>query len=161
MLARTGCTDTYEEYFLRGTAPNLCTQHSGSKVSNNISNDNSQSTGVYKDDDKELELDPDDEEEVQVVNKVIGVTVNEVGTNRNEVEETPVNNTIDNSDEEDVTPAIDENEGETVNDDNDNEENTVLDVTTNTVSSGKRYNRYNRHNVLKNRKRKIVQNSVE
>lgn len=57
MLARTGCTNTYEEYFLRGTAPELCSEHSGSKVSNSYSNEeeSTKTTGTYKDDEEVIE----------------------------------------------------------------------------------------------------------
>ena len=42
--ARTGCTNTYTEYFLWLTVPGLCDEHSGSEVDNSNSNDTSNNT---------------------------------------------------------------------------------------------------------------------
>ncbi len=42
--ARTGCTNTYIEYFLWLTVPGLCDEHSGSEVDNSNSNDTSNNT---------------------------------------------------------------------------------------------------------------------
>ena len=83
MLARTGCANTYEEYYLQGTVPELCTKHSGSRVTDDENDESAtQSTGTYMDDEEELELDPDDEEVVQnnttVENEVNQETANEV-----------------------------------------------------------------------------------
>ena len=138
MLARSGCTNTYEEYFLRGTVPELCTEHSGSKVSNNsTSNNTNQSTGIYVDDERELELDPDDEEEIIDTNNIVEeneVTeepLNEVESNINTIEDSPENSNDNNSNEIDMTPPTDENEvveGGT--------ENTVIDDSSNTIENG-------------------------
>ncbi len=114
MLARTGCTNTYEEYFLRGTAPELCNEHSGSKASSSTSNNTSQSTGVYRDNEEELELDPNDEEEVRVENEVENNIVNNSNNDvvdntetaqeniveENTVEENIINDTGNNTDNE-------------------------------------------------------------
>ena len=42
--ARTGCTNTYTEYFLWLTVPELCDEHSGSEVDNSNSNNTSNNT---------------------------------------------------------------------------------------------------------------------
>ena len=42
--ARTGCTNTYTEYFLWLTVPGLCDEHSGSEVDNNNSSNSSNNT---------------------------------------------------------------------------------------------------------------------
>ena len=42
--ARTGCTNTYTEYFLWLTVPGLCDKHSGSEIDNSNSNNTSNST---------------------------------------------------------------------------------------------------------------------
>ena len=44
LKARTGCTNTYTEYFLRFTTPDLCNEHSGSEVKNANSNDEDRNT---------------------------------------------------------------------------------------------------------------------
>ena len=86
MLARTGCNNTYEEYFLRGTAPELCSEHSGSKVSNNSSNEeeSTKPTGTYKDDEEELEVDPNDEEVVNIIEENVIQEENVEDTNTEE-----------------------------------------------------------------------------
>ena len=42
-VANSGCKDTFTEYFLKGTIPDICTMHSGSKITTN-KNNNSNST---------------------------------------------------------------------------------------------------------------------
>ena len=80
MLAKTGCKDTYTEYFLWGTEPDECDKHSGSRVTNtHSSQDDNTSSGVYVDDDEDLKLNPnDDEEKPKVENRVQEETINEV-----------------------------------------------------------------------------------
>lgn len=80
MLAKTGCKDTYTEYFLWGTEPDECNKHSGSRVTNtHSSQDDNTSSGVYVDDDEDLKLNPnDDEEKPKVENRVQEETANEV-----------------------------------------------------------------------------------
>ena len=80
MLAKTGCSDTYTEYFLWGTEPDECNKHSGSRVTNtHSSQDDNTSSGVYVDDDEDLKLNPnDDEEKPKVENRVQEETINEV-----------------------------------------------------------------------------------
>ena len=80
MLAKTGCSDTYTEYFLWGTEPDECNKHSGSRVTNtHSSQDDDTSSGVYVDDDEDLKLNPnDDEEKPKVENRVQEEQVNEV-----------------------------------------------------------------------------------
>ena len=39
-IANSGCTNTYEEYFLWGTKPDNCTEHSGKRMTTNNNNDN-------------------------------------------------------------------------------------------------------------------------
>ena len=135
MFARTGCTNTYEEYFLRGTAPELCNKHSGSKVNSSTSSNTNQSTGVYQDKEEELELKPD-EEEVIVENEVQNIVENSSNDNNiidstenvqenvieeNTVEENIINNTNNNTDNEpEQNNTITENE-------------TIPDVSQNTI----------------------------
>ena len=129
MLARTGCANTYEEYYLQGTAPELCTKHSGSRVTNNENDESAtQSTGTYKDYEEELELDPDDEEVVQnnttVENEVTQEPVNEVVEN---VVDEP-ENTIDNNDTNTMEDEKIESAGDNEAVDN-NIENVIEDET--------------------------------
>lgn len=116
MLAKTGCTNIYEEYFLWGTEPDECTEHSGRRVTVINDEEETPSTNVYKDDEEELELDPDDtkhivrgetdgqvENEVknETANEIIDNEVNEIVANEEEPEaeantitNPPVNNTV-------------------------------------------------------------------
>lgn len=116
MLAKTGCTNTYEEYFLWGTEPDECTKHSGRRVTVINDEEETPSTNVYRDDEEELELDPDDtkhivrgetdgqvENEVknETANEIIDNEVNEIVANEEEPEaeantitNPPVNNTV-------------------------------------------------------------------
>lgn len=63
-IARSGCNNTYIEYFLEGTEPEECTKHSGSKVNAHIDDEEEDETNVYVDSKEDLELNPDDEETV-------------------------------------------------------------------------------------------------
>ena len=120
MLARTGCTNTYEEYYLSGTAPELCDEHSGSKVTANSNTGSSNgSTGTYRDDEEELELNPNDEE-------VVDREENEV---TNSVENIEENNTIDNTEviQNNTTEenTVDDSE-DVANDENETNTNTTI-----------------------------------
>lgn len=101
MLAKTGCTNIYEEYFLWGTEPDECTKHSGRRVTVINDEEETPSTNVYRDDEEELELDPDDtkhivrgetdgqvENEVknEIANEIIDNEVNEIVANEEEPE---------------------------------------------------------------------------
>ena len=120
MRAKDGCTNTYVEYFLQGTAPKECTKHSGSIVdAKDIENNQKEEENIiYTDDNNDLELDPDEDEitntEVQNDNNVTNENIQNENTQnediRNEVDIPPAqNNTVDNDTlpENDVT---DENE---------------------------------------------------
>lgn len=109
MLAKTGCTNIYEEYFLWGTEPDECTKHSGRRVTVINEEKETPSTNVYRDDEKELELDPDDTKHVvrgetdgQIENEVKNETANEIIDNEvneivaNEEEPEAEANTITN-----------------------------------------------------------------
>ena len=67
MSARTGCPHTYKEYFLWGTAPNACNEHSGSEVSSNNNEENVEEPEIIINDDEELELDPTDKTKDTIV----------------------------------------------------------------------------------------------
>ena len=127
-IARTGCTNTYIEYFLQGTEPSQCTKHSGSRVNAREDNEKEEENIIYKDDNNDLELDPDEEEvtntEVQNDNNVTNENIQNENTQnediQNEVDVPPVpNNTVDN----DTLPENDVvNENETI-DSPENDEN--------------------------------------
>ena len=99
-VARTGCKNTYIEYFLWGTVPEECTKHSGDKAKTN-NESKGDSSEVYVDKDEDLKLNPDDEAENKVNNNIIENTeiiVNEV---INEDITNMVDDTIVNEIEED------------------------------------------------------------
>ncbi len=73
-IANSGCTNTYEEYFLWGTKPDNCTKHSGSKITtNDNSNEQNEETNqnVFNED---LTLDPSLENEVPETNMLANTT---------------------------------------------------------------------------------------
>ena len=129
MLARTGCTNTYEEYFLRGTAPELCSEHSGSKVSNNSSNkeESTKPTGTYKDDEEELELDPNDEEVVNIIEENVIQEENVEDTNTNTEEEPEQGSDASNAIQEPIVNDITQDEENIV-------DNTTVPDNTNTIN---------------------------
>ncbi len=84
-IANSGCTNTYEEYFLWGTKPGNCTKHSGNKITtNNHQNEQSEQTNqnVFNED---LTLDPSLENEIPETNTTTNTTTNVI-----------TNTTIDN-----------------------------------------------------------------
>lgn len=91
MLARTGCKNTYTEYYLWGTEPDMCTKHSGSRISTSQSTQDDEEK-VYVDDDNDLELNPNDEEEVPEVE--VKNVIDEENTVDEEIVDTPENNTV-------------------------------------------------------------------
>ena len=65
-VANSGCTNTYEEYFLFGTKPGNCTKHSGGKITTNSNNNqNVTNQNVFN---NELTLDPSLETETPSTN---------------------------------------------------------------------------------------------
>lgn len=138
MIARTGCKNTYTEYYLWGTEPDMCTKHSGSKVSAS-SNTQEDSEKVFVDDDNDLELNPNDEEENVVENN--NIIEEETTTVEDEPEDIPenipenntieedsenngTNNTVENNIENTNNNTIDNNEEET----QPPQENNITDV---------------------------------
>ena len=95
-IANSGCTNTYEEYFLWGTRPDNCTEHSGNKVTNN-NNQNAQSQetnqNVFNED---LTLDPSLENEIPETNTSTN-TITNTTTDDNET------NTVNNNDRNNTT----------------------------------------------------------
>lgn len=144
MVAKTGCTDTYVEYFLLGTVPDECTRHSGGKLTVNREEEETNSTQVYIDTEEDLELDPDKEENIiQNVNEEVEETNTEVSTEvENEViEENIVNETTEGEQENQVDQVNDVIRQETENIINEigngEEVNTLDDAITNEVSAEK------------------------
>ena len=109
-IANSGCTNTYEEYFLWGTKPDNCTEHSGKRMTtnNNQSNQNEQTNqNVFNED---LTLDPSIENEIPKTNTSTNTTntttnngrtntttdnnrTNTTNTNRNNTTSTNTNTT--------------------------------------------------------------------
>ena len=83
-IANSGCTNTYEEYFLLGTKPDNCTEHSGNRITtnNNQNRQNEQpNQNVFNED---LTLDPSLENEIPETNtqaNTTNTTTNNSGTN--------------------------------------------------------------------------------
>lgn len=132
MVAKTGCTDTYVEYFLWGTVPDECTKHSGSKLTVNREENNNDSSQVYVDKGNDLELDPDDEEKNIVPEENIikeePEENTEIDINNNVVEEEPIVNEIfDNEEENQINETVPPETNNTVDEpDNGGETNNVI-----------------------------------
>ena len=92
-IANSGCTNTYEEYFLWGTKPDDCTKHSGNRITtNNNQNGQSEQTNqnVFNED---LTLDPSLENEVPETNTSTNTITNTTTDNRTNTTNTNRNNT--------------------------------------------------------------------
>ena len=94
MVARTGCNNTYTEYFLWGTAPDLCTKHSGNKVSSDSETTESL-PDVFVDDNEDLKLDPTDQTKDTIVENVVNENDIDSSTNDNEIIDEVENEVID------------------------------------------------------------------
>ena len=89
-IANSGCTNTYEEYFLLGTKPDNCTEHSGNRITtnNNQNRQNEQpNQNVFNED---LTLDPSLENEIPETNTQANTTNTTTNNSR-------TNTTTDNS----------------------------------------------------------------
>ncbi len=99
-IANSGCTNTYEEYFLLGTKPDNCTEHSGSRITtnNNQNNQNEQTNqNVFNED---LTLDPSIENEIPETNtstNTTNTTTNQDRTNTTNNNRTNTTNTNRNN----------------------------------------------------------------
>ena len=92
-IANSGCTNTYEEYFLWGTKPDDCTKHSGNRITtNNNQNGQSEQTNqnVFNED---LTLDPSLENEIPETNTSTNTITNTTTDNRTNTTNTNRNNT--------------------------------------------------------------------
>ena len=116
-IANSGCTNTYEEYFLWGTKPDNCTEHSGKRMTtNNNQNNQSEQTNqnVFNED---LTLDPSLENEIP-----------EADTSTN----TTTNTTTDNNR---TNTTTDNNRTNTTNTNRDNTTSTNTNTTNSTTSN--------------------------
>ena len=89
-IANSGCTNTYEEYFLWGTKPDDCTKHSGNRITtNNNQNGQSEQTNqnVFNED---LTLDPSLENEIPETNTSTN-TITNTTTDNNRTNPTNTN----------------------------------------------------------------------
>ena len=89
-IANSGCTNTYEEYFLWGTKPGNCTKHSGNKITTNNNQNEQTNQNVFNED---LTLDPSLENEVPETNTSTNSTTNTITDNRTNTTNTNRNNT--------------------------------------------------------------------
>ena len=145
MIAREGCTNTYQENFLWGTEPDECTTHPGNKVNINNKTKNENTNKIYVDEQEDLELNPNDnvtyENIIQNNENEIEDDVVEVET-ENTPNENIVNNTVSNNTVVNNTTSnrVNENRTNTTtntssNNINKNTTNTTNTNTTNTTNS--------------------------
>ena len=131
LKARTGCTNTYTEYFLRFTTPDLCNEHSGSEVKNTNSNDEDRNTN----------------ETVQGIKQDIDAEEPAMDTNVVTTEkQSPENTTTNTNTNEDSNS----NRNINTNTDRNNNSNTNVNTNTNTNSNintnTSNHNNNNSHN---------------
>ena len=88
-IANSGCTNTYEEYFLWGTKPDDCTKHSGNRITTNNNQNEQTNQNVFNED---LTLDPSLENEVPETNTSTNSTTNTITDNRTNTTNTNRNN---------------------------------------------------------------------
>lgn len=77
-IANSGCTNTYEEYFLWGTKPDNCTEHSGNRITTNNNQNEQTNQNVFNED---LTLDPSLENEIPETNTSTNTTTDNGSTN--------------------------------------------------------------------------------
>ena len=135
-VARTGCKNTYIEYFLWGTVPDECTKHSGDKAkTNNESKDDS--SEVYVDKDEDLKLNPDDENNIgknEIINQEENNETEEAEISTNTMESENVQDEATTSESEpNNNNSVEENNvsSNSITDINNNEQNSITDKTEN------------------------------
>ena len=113
-IANSGCTNTYEEYFLWGTKPGNCTEHSGNRVtSTNTNRQEETNQNVFNDN---LTLDPNLENEIPEANTSTNMTTNANTTtdnNRTNTTNTNRNNTSSTNTTNSTTSNTTNNTGNT------------------------------------------------
>lgn len=129
-IANSGCTNTYEEYFLWGTKPSKCTKHSGGKVTTNH-NQNQQkeetNQNVFSDD---LTLDPSLENEIPETNTSTNTTLNTI-TENNKTNTTDVDKNNSTSTNPNTTNSIIHNTANNIGNTNVSTNTTNTNVNTN------------------------------
>ena len=113
-IANSGCTNTYQEYFLWGTKPGNCTEHSGNRVtSTNTNRQEETNQNVFNDN---LTLDPNLENEIPEANTSTNMTTNANTTtdnNRTNTTNTNRNNTSSTNTTNSTTSNTTNNTGNT------------------------------------------------
>lgn len=129
-IANSGCTNTYEEYFLWGTKPSECTKHSGAKVTNSKNRNTSKPTITDTTNNNELILDPSIENEVHQ---------NETNSNvTNDIPNDAVDNATNYTENQNNNNSNEDNmNNNSINTDNvlDIESNVATDSTTEEINS--------------------------
>lgn len=133
LRARTNCSNTYTEYYLRGTIPKLCTEHSGNEVEKIVEKEVQDTTKpttekVIKE--VTTEIDAIDPQEVQSTAKEEEAVKEEPNLNNNESTKTIIENTANlttpentstNNETNTVNTSIADNEANSINNDTSNE----------------------------------------
>ena len=111
-IANSGCTNTYEEYFLWGTKPENCTKHSGNRVtSTNTNRQEETNQNIFNDN---LTLDPNLENEIPEANTSTNMTTNTTtDNNRTNTTNTNRNNTSSTNTTNSTTSNTTNNTGNT------------------------------------------------
>lgn len=120
-IANSGCPNTYEEYYLLGTAPKKCTKHQGSKINEDRNNNNS-NTGTDTTNNQEIPI-PD-------------MTAEDVREESMNNTRNTVNNTVNSSNTTNNTnTSMNNNRTNTSTNTNSNRNNMTTNTNTNTSSN--------------------------
>ena len=123
--ATSGCPDTYTEYFLKGTIPSQCNEHSGSNKSNTNSNKKDNSKQNNSKPKNEI---PDNQNNDLTTDKANNSTDNKINNS-------DVNNTSNNKDKKNNTNKSNTTKNENKTSENNNLKNST--TSTNTTSTNK------------------------
>ena len=134
MKARSGCKNTYTEYFLMFTVPDLCNKHSGSEVKTEDKEDNSK-TEIVEDITEDI-----DAEEPQIDTNVVTTIVEEEeeddsNTNNNENTNTNLNTNINTNTDDNIGGNTNSNSNTNINSNTNSNTNTNTNSNTNTDTS--------------------------
>ena len=152
MRAKTGCTDTYIEYFLNGTVPNLCDKHTGTEIttknSNNLLNDtqnkideiiNGITTDIDVEDPQQINMEKDNNSNENKVNNSVNNTINTNKNNTNTINNPSSNSTNSNGsntyNQNSITNQNQTSTNSTINNSNNQSSNVIENTTQNTNTS--------------------------
>lgn len=133
LKARTGCKDTYIEYFLRSTVPGLCNKHSGTEIKNSETEHKTENTNSTV---QGIKNDIDAEEPVMNTNVVTTDNKKENTTNTSSNKNNNTNNNMNSNKNTNSNTNTNTNTNSNINTNtNSNKNNTNINTNINTNSN--------------------------